>query len=261
MPGKIIFKSLFSLASLSPAFFLFFDQLGDPDRSDHQKRNPPIITKKNRFVVTPTISETRPLPWPLPLGLALAPLFFCQGVASLPSQNLDLFLISTISKTQPPLTKEIFFVLLPAFLFLGGLSAVGGWLGLVRLLPPPWGVLGGGALVALSAFSSRSVAFSAFRAGSLCSVLLRPSSRAFSGAALVCSFASPRSAAAFARRWSVRLGVLVFVRRAPGGWSVSVPVRRRSSRWPACVGRVVVWSGGLRGFCASLGSAGLVAGV
>lgn len=112
-----------------------------------------------------------------------------------------------------------------------------------------------------SAFSPRLVAFSAFRVGSLRSVLLRPSARAFSGAALVCVFASPRAAGAFARRWSVRLGVLVFVRRAPGGWSVSVPVRRRSSRWPACVGRVVCWSGGLRGFVLSLASAGLVAGV
>ena len=113
----------------------------------------------------------------------------------------------------------------------------------------------------LVASSSRSVAFSAFRCGGLRSVLLRPSSRAFSGAALVCSFASPGAAGAFARRWAVRLGVLVFVRRAPGGWSVSVPVARRSSRWPVGVGLLVVWSGGLRGFCASLGSAGLVAGV
>ncbi len=102
----------------------------------------------------------------------------------------------------------------------------------------------------------RSVAFSAFRAGSLRSLLLRPSGRSFSGIVLVCVFASGPRAFPFAARWAVRLGVGVRVRRHPLGWQVSVPVVRSSSRLPVS-GRVVAWRGGLRGFVAALGHSGL----
>lgn len=68
------------------------------------------------------------------------------------------------------------------------------------------------------------VLWSAFRAGSLASVLLRPSSRSGSGAVLVCSFRSLACAGAFARRWALRLGVSVAVRSGAGLFAVSVPV-------------------------------------
>ena len=103
--------------------------------------------------------------------------------------------------------------------------------------------------------SARSLAFSAFRAGSLVSLVFRPSSRSFSGAVVVARFACPRCAGLFARRWASRLGVSVAVR----GGAVSVPVAVPSSR-PLWLGRLVVCSGGLRGFVRSLGSAGVVRG-
>ena len=101
--------------------------------------------------------------------------------------------------------------------------------------------------------SARFLAFSAFRAGSLVSLLFRPSSRSFSGAVAVARFGCPARAGAFARLWARRLGVAVAVR----GCSVSVPVAVPSSR-PAWLGRLVVCSGGLRGFLRSLSSAGVV---
>ncbi len=102
--------------------------------------------------------------------------------------------------------------------------------------------------------SIRSLSFSAFRAGSLAGLHLRPSSHARTGRVLVCLFRSAASAGAFARRWAGRLGLSVAVRRHPAGFAVSVPVAFGSSRWPGCAGRVVSWSGGLRGFVAALGS-------
>jgi hypothetical protein len=70
----------------------------------------------------------------------------------------------------------------------------------------------------------RSLSFSAWRAGSLRSLVLRASRRSFSGAVVVASFACPRRAGRFAARWARRLRVVVLVRRAgPGLWDVSVP--------------------------------------
>lgn len=102
----------------------------------------------------------------------------------------------------------------------------------------------------------RSVAFSAFRAGSLVSVLLRSSSHSPSCRVLVCSFSSRQRAGAFARRWAARLGVSVFLRPVVPGllWSVSIPVEFPSSRLPER-GLVSV-VGGLRGFVQRLASCG-----
>jgi hypothetical protein len=89
----------------------------------------------------------------------------------------------------------------------------------------------------------RSVAFSAFRAGSLASVALRPAS--WSGAVLVSvlGFRSPASAGAFASRWAGRLGVAVSVRRSGALWAVAVPVAGVPSG-----ARAGLWvRGGLRG--------------
>jgi hypothetical protein len=104
--------------------------------------------------------------------------------------------------------------------------------------------------------SIRSLCFSAFRAGSLSALLLRPSSRARSGRALVCVFASAPRAGVFARRWACRLGVSVVVRRHPAGWAVSIPVVVATSRLP---GQGYLWpvSGGLRGLISILRSSGL----
>lgn len=79
---------------------------------------------------------------------------------------------------------------------------------------------------------------------------------------MVAFFGSFASAGRFAAWSARRLGRSVAVRRAVGlGWSVPVPCSLRSSRWPCGAGRVVFWSGGLRGFVRALGSAGLVRGV
>ena len=84
----------------------------------------------------------------------------------------------------------------------------------------------------VSPWSLRFLLFSAFRAGALRLLRLRPSSRSASGSVLVASFACPRAAGAFAARWAGRLGSSVALRRSPGLWSVSVPVRLGSSRVP-----------------------------
>lgn len=105
--------------------------------------------------------------------------------------------------------------------------------------------------------SPRSVAWSAFRAGGLMSVLFRSSRRSFSSLVLVCSFGSWWSAASFAALWSRRLGVPTPVCRSGGGWSVSVPVALRSSRYPSGSGVVVSAAGGLRSLAAGLRSSGL----
>ena len=97
-----------------------------------------------------------------------------------------------------------------------------------------------------------------FRAGSLVGLLFRPSRWSRSGSVLVCSFRSAPRAGSFARRWAGRLGLSVAVRRSGRGWAVSVPVFWPSSRGPAGGGRVVFWSGGLRGFVRALGAAGFV---
>ncbi|MCZ7568898.1 MAG: hypothetical protein M5U01_09975 [Ardenticatenaceae bacterium] len=109
-----------------------------------------------------------------------------------------------------------------------------------------------------SAPAPARVAWSAFRAGSLRSLLLRSSSRSFSRAVLVCTFACPVRAGAFAARWARRLGVAAAVRRAPGGlWAVSVPVAQRSSRWPAGAFALLPVTGGVRGLRRLLGWSGL----
>ena len=101
--------------------------------------------------------------------------------------------------------------------------------------------------------SIRSLCFSAFRAGGLQSVLLRPSRHAGTGRVLVCSFASAGSAGAFAGRWARRVGGSIAVRRSAYGWSVSVPVSFPSSSWPLHTGRVLAVRGGLRGLVSYVG--------
>ncbi|KKN69243.1 hypothetical protein LCGC14_0442380 [marine sediment metagenome] len=117
--------------------------------------------------------------------------------------------------------------------------------------PGVWGL----AVVSLPSFGP--VARSAFRAGSLRGVFPRSSSRARSGAVLVCLFSCPRRAGSFAARWAGRCGVSVSLRRWAGLWAVSVPVSVGSSRWPPSVGRVVSVVGGLRAFRLALLSSGL----
>jgi hypothetical protein len=108
--------------------------------------------------------------------------------------------------------------------------------------------------------SVRSLAFSAFRSGGLVSVLWRPSSRSLSGFVLVARFSRQAPARAFACRWARRLGVSVVVGPPSSGFAVRVPAPGPgSSRCPS-FGRLVVSSGGLRGFLRSLAGAGLVAG-
>lgn len=98
--------------------------------------------------------------------------------------------------------------------------------------------------------SPRSVAFSAFRAGSLRSLVVRRSLHSRSGFVLVASFHSSASASAFARRWAARLGLPVAVRRSGrrsgASWSVSVPVVVAEPSVFACVAARVSFVGGLR---------------
>jgi len=105
--------------------------------------------------------------------------------------------------------------------------------------------------------SIRHLIFSAFRAGGLRSVLLRSSAHSHSGVVLVAVFGNRSQAAAFARRWSVRLGLSVFVRRHPGGFAVSVPVSLPSSRPPSGFGKLLAVRGGVRGLVSLLGFSGL----
>ena len=97
--------------------------------------------------------------------------------------------------------------------------------------------------------SIRSVAFSAFRAGSLSILQLRPSRRSFTGFVLVCFFRKPAAASAFARRWASRLGCSVAVRGR--GFVVSIPVGYTPTPNP-----FIVCSGGLRGLVQSLARMG-----
>jgi hypothetical protein len=120
--------------------------------------------------------------------------------------------------------------------------------------------------------SSRSVVWSAFRAGSLVAFGSRPASWSppvswSRGAPVavrvaVLSFRCPVRAGCFAARWAARLGRSVRVRRSACGrfWSVSVPVAGIPgvARWvwvaggaPSPSGGSVV--GGLRGLCCGLG--------
>ena len=113
-------------------------------------------------------------------------------------------------------------------------------------------------LAARSAFSLRSLAWSAFRAGTLQSVCLRSSEHAASGLVLVCAFSSPVRAGRFASRWARRLGISVAVRRPwHTTWHVSVPVRQASSRHPGGAGQAVLVAGGLRAFVQALNGSGL----
>ena len=94
----------------------------------------------------------------------------------------------------------------------------------------------------------RSVAFSAFRSGSLASVARRPASWSPSVLVGVFGFRSPASAGAFASRWAARLGVAVRVRRCGSLWAVAVPVAGVPSGSAAGL-----WvSGGLRGLLRAL---------
>ena len=95
----------------------------------------------------------------------------------------------------------------------------------------------------------RSAAFSAFRAGSLASVALRPASWSSSSVLVgVFGFRSAASAGSFAARWAARLGVSVRVRRSAGLWAVAVPVAGIPSG-----SRAGLWvRGGLRGLLHAL---------
>jgi len=99
----------------------------------------------------------------------------------------------------------------------------------------------------------RSAAWSAFLAGSLLSLCLRGGRHG--EPTLFCDFASPARAGRFARRWAMRLGQCVAVRRLPGHdgpvWAIRIPVEIRHTRMPPCYGRRFSWSGGLRGFIAA----------
>lgn len=106
--------------------------------------------------------------------------------------------------------------------------------------------------------SPRKVALSAFRAGSLRSLLLRTSSHSYTGAVVVCVYASRARANHFAGIWARRLGVGVFVRRSGGQWSVSIPAVVRHTVWPVGSGRRVSVVGGLRVFRQVLAPAGFV---
>jgi hypothetical protein len=115
--------------------------------------------------------------------------------------------------------------------------------------------------------SLRPLLFSAFRAGGLRGFGLFVSRRSPSGRVLRLSFASWASASAFARRWAVRLGLPVVVRRSVAwGWVVSVPVVAWVPYLPSrCVGSwCLPWclggARGLRGFCRAVRrwSAGVV---
>ena len=100
----------------------------------------------------------------------------------------------------------------------------------------------------VSQSSVRSVSFSAFRAGSLASVALRPASWSAGPLVLGAGFRCSARAGQFAARWSGRLGRSVRVRCSGALWAVSVPVAgipsgRRSGVWVR---------GGLRGLLCSL---------
>jgi hypothetical protein len=103
------------------------------------------------------------------------------------------------------------------------------------------------------------VLWSAFRAGGLAGVVLRPSSRSFSGAVLVCAFRSLSAARVFAVRWGPRSGAGVcVVRRSPwrgGVWVVSVPV----AVVPGFVPALVPVSGGVAAAAAAAGVLGACA--
>mgnify|MGYP006294597187 CR=1 len=107
----------------------------------------------------------------------------------------------------------------------------------------------------------RSLAFSAFRAGSLASLCFRPG-RSGAGTVLCAGFDDARAAGAFARRWAIRLGRSVACRHrelgAHGRFHVSVPVRWNHAYPPAGSGRVILWTGGLRGFLTAIRRAGFV---
>lgn len=109
--------------------------------------------------------------------------------------------------------------------------------------------------------SPRSLAFSAFGSGSLRSLVVR---RSLSGSrfVLVASFGSASAAGAFARRWSVRLGRSVLVRRVSSSfsarvgafWAVSVPCALAPAAALGCAWAVarVSFVGGLRRLVRSL---------
>jgi len=97
--------------------------------------------------------------------------------------------------------------------------------------------------------AGRSVAFSAFRSGSLASVAFRPASWSRSVLVAVLGFRSPASAGRFAARWARRLGVAVPVRRSGRLWAVGVPV----AGVPSGLSHGVWVRGGLRGLVCSLG--------
>jgi hypothetical protein len=91
--------------------------------------------------------------------------------------------------------------------------------------------------MSLPSFSS--VVWSAFRAGACQLVAWRASAHASSQRVAEAFFVSAPAAAAFARRWALRLGLAVRVRRSHAGWSVSVPV----VAWPSAGAGAVVCGG------------------
>jgi hypothetical protein len=109
--------------------------------------------------------------------------------------------------------------------------------------------------MSLPSFSS--VVWSAFRAGSCTLVAWRASAHASSRRAAEAFFVSRASAWSFARRWAVRLGVTVPIRRARSGWSVAVPV----ASWVASAGAGAVImrgpTGGVRGVARGVRAASL----
>lgn len=154
-----------------------------------------------------------------------------------------------------------------------GRPAAGWWSVALALRWPVWWLVGlvarsgwwGCAVASCVSFSPaalaspRSLAFSAFRSGSLVRLRLRSSFSAPGGFVVVAFFRCPARAGAFARRWAGRLGVSVAVRRSGALWAVPVPCAPVPRRFvvpsPVCVGGGGLWVsavGGLRSFLRSL---------
>ena len=107
----------------------------------------------------------------------------------------------------------------------------------------------------------RKVAFSAFRAGSLRSLVVRRSGHSCSGFVLVASFGCAGRAGSFARQWARRLGLSVIVRRSGSFWLVSVPVVVASPGVFAGVAARVGFVGGLQRLVQFLGHSPVWSGV
>ena len=104
---------------------------------------------------------------------------------------------------------------------------------------------------------AHSVCWSAFRAGSLQSFIFRASTRSKTGFVVACTFGRYAAALRFAQQWAKRHGIAMHVKRARGGFSVSVPV----SHAPTCQLLRNVSGLGVGGFHRLLVGGGILKGV